>query len=374
MKVPFLDLKAHHAPIMDEVMAAVREVIEANAFAGGPYVAKFDEEFARYCGTRHSLGVGNGTDALWLSLLAAGVGPGDEVITVPMTFLATAEAISYCGAKPVFVDIDPVTYTMDPAGLAAALTPRTKAIIPVHLFGQTADMDPILAFAAKHGLVVVEDSCQAHGAHYRGRIAGTMGATGCFSFYPGKNLGAMGEAGGIVTNDAALFDKMRILRDHGQSKKYHHSMIGWNGRMDGIQGAILSIKLRRLDWSTERRRAHAKLYDELLEGVEGVTRPVEADYARHVYHIYPIRVADRDAVMRELDARGVGTGIHYPIPVHLQEAYRSLGHTRGDFPVAEQCADEFVSLPMYPELTPEHVHHVVNSLKEVMARREPVAA
>jgi len=374
MKVPFLDLKAHHAPIMDEVMAAIREVIEANAFAGGPYVARFDEEFARYCGTRHALGVGNGTDALWLSLLAAGVGHGDEVITVPMTFLATAEAISYCGAKPVFVDVDPETYTMDPAGLAAALTPRTKAIIPVHLFGQTADMDPILDFAKAHGLAVVEDACQAHGAQYKGRIAGSMGATGCFSFYPGKNLGAMGEAGGIVTNDTALFDKMRTLRDHGQAKKYHHSMIGWNARMDGIQGAILSIKLRRLEWSTERRRAHARLYDDLLEGVEGVTRPVQADYARHVYHIYPIRVAERDEVIRQLDARGVGTGIHYPIPVHLQEAYRDLGHQRGDFPVAEQCADEFLSLPMYPELTPEHVHHVVASLKEVVAGLAPVAA
>ncbi len=266
MKVPFLDLKAHHQPIRNELNQAIGEVIETGAFAGGPFVAAFERDFAAYCGTRFAVGLGNGTDALWLSLLALGVGPGDEVITVPSTFMATAEAISFCGARPVFVDIDERTYTMDPGLLERAITPRTRAIIPVHLFGQMADMDPILEIARRHGLPVVEDACQAHGALYKGRKAGSLGVAGCFSFYPGKNLGALGEAGAVVTNDSELEGRIKVLRDHGQARKYHHSRIGWNARMDGIQGAVLRVKLKRLETANSRRRANARIYEELLGG------------------------------------------------------------------------------------------------------------
>src|SRR5881398_1814941 len=254
MKVPFLDLKAQHAPLIDKLDRAIREVIESSAFAGGPFVERFEGEFAAYCGSDYAIGVGNGTDALWLTLLALGIGPGDEVITVPNTFFATAEAIIYCGAQPVFVDVDEDTFTMNPAELKKSLTARTKAIIPVHLFGQPADMDPILEFARAHGLFVIEDAAQAHGAEYKGKPAGTLGDTGCFSFYPGKNLGAFGEAGVVVTNDAELAEKIRVLRDHGQVRKYRHNMIGWNCRMDGIQAAVLSVKLRRLENGNLLRR------------------------------------------------------------------------------------------------------------------------
>src|SRR5947209_7801130 len=264
MQVPFIDLRSHHEPMMGELVDAFRQVTETSAFAGGPFVARFESEFAAFCGTRHALGVGSGTDSLWLSLLALGVGPGDEVITTPNSFMATAEAISLCGARPVFVDVDPVTYTLDPAQLEEAITLRTQAIIPVHLFGQTADMDAILAIARRHGTPVVEDACQAHGAEYKGRKAGSMGVAGCFSFYPGKNLGAFGEAGAITTDESDLRSRVQVLRDHGQAAKYHHSHIGWNARMDGIQAAVLSVKLRRLQKSNAARRAHAQLYDELL--------------------------------------------------------------------------------------------------------------
>src|SRR2546422_3175832 len=282
MQIPFLDLKAHHAPLRDEISAAINEVIDQSAFAGGPYVAKFEEEFAAFCHCPHAIGVGNGTDALWFTLLALGVGRDDEVITVPHTFIATAEAISFCGAKPVFIDIDEQTYTMDPRLLERAITPRTRAIIPVHIFGQPADMDPILEIAQKHGLPVVEDACQAHGAEYKGRAAGSMGVAGCFSFYPGKNLGAFGEAGAVVTHSRELTDKIRMLRDHGQAKKYCHSVIGWNGRMDGIQAAVLRVKLKHLAQGNARRRAHAQLYNELLANSPDIITPVAAVYASHV--------------------------------------------------------------------------------------------
>lgn len=366
-KVPFLDLRSHHAPILGEINEAIQEVINSCAFAGGPFVTAFEDAFAPYCGSRYSIGVASGTDALWLALLALGVGPGDEVITVPNSFMATAEAISYCGAKPVFVDVDARTYTMDPAQLSEALTARTKAIIPVHLFGQPADMDPILEFARKHGLYVIEDAAQAHGAEYKGRRVGTLGDAACFSFYPGKNLGAFGEAGAIVTNNAELQEKLRVLRDHGQVRKYYHTMIGWNGRMDGIQAAVLSIKLRHLEAGNERRRAHAAHYDLALSGVKEVLSPFASPAALHVYHVYAIRVQNRDAVMRQLTDFGVGCGIHYPVPIHLQEAYRSLGHQRGDFPIAEQCAAEFVSLPMFPELTTEQLEIVIQGVKRAVA-------
>ena len=366
-KVPFLDLKAHHAPLRAEIDLAIGEVIDSGAFAGGPFVAQFENQFAAFCGTRHAIGVGNGTDALWLALLACGVGPGDEVITVPNTFMATAEAITYTGATPVFVDVDERTYTMDPGLLEEARTPRTKAIIPVHLFGQAADMDPILSFARQHGLYLIEDAAQAHGAEYKGRKAGSIGDAGCFSFYPGKNLGAFGEAGAVVTNDDELQEKIRILRDHGQVRKYHHAMVGWNCRMDGIQAAILRIKLRHLDQANQRRRTHARQYDQLFQGLEEVVPPLEADYARHVYHIYPIRVQERDEVMRLLEGKGIGCGIHYPVPIHLQEAYQGLGYQVGAFPVSEQICAEFISLPMFPELTQAQVELVVDAVRQSLA-------
>lgn len=366
-KIPFLNLKAQHDPIRAELMTAIQEVIDTSAFAGGPFVARFEEDFAAFCQTKHAVGVANGTDALWFALLALGVGPGDEVITVPHTFMATAEAISFAGATPVFVDIDPQTYTMDPALIEKAITPRTKAIIPVHLYGQMADMDPIMEIAHRRGLYVVEDACQAHGAEYKGRKAGSIGHAGCFSFYPGKNLGALGEAGGIATNDSALAEKMRVLRDHGQATKYFHSVIGWNGRMDGIQGAALRIKLKVLAQGNAARRAHAELYTKLLANVEGVSTPTVASYGVPVFHLYVVRVQNRDALLDALGKRGVACGIHYPKPVHLQQAYAHLGLKRGSFPITESCADEILSLPMFPELTPAQVETVARELKALVA-------
>jgi dTDP-4-amino-4,6-dideoxygalactose transaminase len=369
MQVPFLDLKSHHAPILGEINHAIQQVIECGAFAGGPFVAQFEEDFATYNECGHAIGVGSGTEALWLALLAAGVGSGDDVITVPSTFMATAEAITYCGARPVFVDVDELTYTMDPAALKNALTARTKAVIPVHLFGQPADMDPILEFARRHGLFVIEDACQAHGAEYKGRRAGTLGDAGCFSFYPGKNLGAFGEAGAVVTNNSEIDEKIRILRDHGQVSKYYHIMVGWNCRMDGIQAAVLRTKLRYLERGNQLRRSHAAHYDQALAGIEEVITPATAAFARHVYHVYTIRVQERDEIIRFLGDRGIGCGVHYPVPVHLQEAYRGLGYGPEDFPITERCAAEFISLPMFPELTPAQVETVTQGVKEAVAVR-----
>jgi dTDP-4-amino-4,6-dideoxygalactose transaminase len=367
IKVPFLDLKSHHAPLRNEINDAIQEVIDEGAFAGGPYVTRFEADFAAYCDSPYAIGVGSGTEALWLSLLALDVGPGDEVITVPNSFMATAEAITYCGARPVFVDVDERTYNMDPSKLAKALTARTKAIIPVHLFGQAADMDPIVEFAREHGLLVIEDAAQAHGAEYKGRKVGTLGDAACFSFYPGKNLGAFGEAGAVVTQNAELQEKIRILRDHGQVRKYHHTMVGWNGRMDGIQGAVLRVKLRHLEKGNQLRRSHASHYDRGFESIEEVTTPGQTTSFRHVYHIYAIRVQERDEVMQFLSKKGVGSGVHYPVPIHLQEAYRGLGYERGSFQVAERCAAEFVSLPMFPELTYAQVEIVIQAVKEAVA-------
>ena len=351
---------------MGELMEAFRQVTDTSAFAGGPFVARFETEFAAFCQTRHALGVGSGTDALWLSLLALGVGPGDEVITVPNSFMATAEAISLCGARPVFVDIDEKTYTMDPAQVEAATTLRTQAIIPVHIFGQMADMDAILSIARRYGTPVIEDACQAHGAEYKGRKAGSVGVAGCFSFYPGKNLGAFGEAGAVTTDDPELRTKIQVLRDHGQAAKYLHSTIGWNARMDGIQAAVLSVKLRRLTAANAARRANAKLYDEYLADEPRVIRPTVAEHNLHAYHIYAVRVQDRDGVLQRMAARGVNCAIHYPVPIHLQKAYSFLRLGPGSFPVAERCAQEFLSLPMYPELRPEQIKFVVDALKDCL--------
>jgi dTDP-4-amino-4,6-dideoxygalactose transaminase len=362
MSVPFLDLKTQYKSIQGEIASALQTVLDNTAFAGGPFVETFEKEFAAFCQTEYAVGVGSGTDALWGALIGLGIGYGDEVITSPDTFIATAEAISFCRAKPVFVDIDEQTYNLNPDFLKRAITSRTKAIIPVHLFGQPADMDPIIKIAGEHGLFVIEDACQAHGAEYKGRRAGSIGHAGCFSFYPGKNLGAYGEAGAVVTNDPALAEKIKQFRDHGQAKKYYHSMIGWNARMDGFQGAVLSVKLKHLSAWNEARRRNAKLYNELLADVDKIQRPVEAEYAKHVYHIYAIRTSKRDALMSALAGKNIFCGIHYPIPLHLQEAYRFLGYGPGTFPVGEKSATEFVSLPMFPELTNEQISQVVNAI------------
>jgi dTDP-4-amino-4,6-dideoxygalactose transaminase len=364
MKVPFLDLKSQYESIKDDINNAINDVIGKTAFAGGPFVKKFEEEFAAFCKTKQCIGVGSGTEALWLALLGLGIGPGDEVITAPNTFIATAEAISFCGAKPIFVDVDENTYNMNPALVEETITPRTKAIIPVHLFGQMADMDPIMEISKKRGIFVIEDAAQAHGAEYKGRRAGSIGDAGCFSFYPGKNLGAYGEAGAVVTNDEELDQKIRMLRDHGQAKKYHHTYIGWNSRMDGIQGAILSVKLKHLEKWTESRRRNAKIYDELLQEVPEVVTPQEMTYGKHVYHLFAIRTAERDRMIAALAEKEIFCGIHYPIPVHLLDAYKSLNLRKGSFPVAEKSASEFVSLPMFPELTREKIEFVVRGVKE----------
>jgi dTDP-4-amino-4,6-dideoxygalactose transaminase len=363
-RVPFIDLGAHHLPIRGELDAAIAEVVDCGAFAGGPFVEKFERAFAAYCGCQYAIGVGSGTEALWLSLLASGIGPGDEVITVPNTFIATAEAITYCGARPVFVDVDDCTYTMDPAELEGALTSRTKAIIPVHLFGQPADLDPILDFAAAHGLLVIEDAAQAHGARYKGRRVGGFGRAGCFSFYPGKNLGAFGEAGAIVTNDESLYDRIVLLRDHGQIRKYHHSEVGWNCRMDGIQAAVLTTKLKHLDRGNALRRDHAAAYSDALAEIEDIKTPTVADYAEHVYHIYAVRVQEREHALWLLGKKGIQFGIHYPVPVHRQKAYQFLSYEIGSFPIAETLAHQLISLPMFPELSVSQIDMVAFALKE----------
>ena len=348
--IPFLDLKAQYQSIKQDIDDAVLSVLESSQFVLGPEVAAFEEEFAAFSGARHGVAVNTGTSALHLALLAAGVGPGDEVITVPFTFVATVAAIGYTGARAVFVDIDPTTFTMDAAQLEQAITPRTKAILPVHLYGHPADLDRILDVAGRHGLIVIEDACQAHGAEYNGRRVGSIGLVGAFSFYPGKNLGACGEGGMAVTSDPECARTMRMLRDWGQDRKYHHLLKGFNYRMEGLQGSILRVKLRHLDAWTEARRAHARQYATQLAGSD-VTTPGEQPWARHVYHVYAIRTASREALQRTLHANGVQTGIHYPIPVHLQPAYADLGYRAGQFPHAERAADEVLSLPMYPELS-----------------------
>jgi len=369
MKVPFLDLKAQYEYIRDEITVAIQEVLDTSAFAGGPFVEKFEKEFASFCGCKYAIGVGSGTEALWLSLLTLGIGQDDEVITVPNTFIATAEAISFCGAKPVFADIDEQTYNMNTVLLENAITPQTKAIIPVHLFGQMADMDPVMEIASARGLFVIEDACQAHGARYKGRPAGSIGEAGCFSFYPGKNLGAYGEAGAVVTNNPNLDRNIRMLRDHGQAKKYYHTMIGCNARMDGLQGSVLSVKLRHLTEWNEARRVNAKTYNELLADVDPVIIAQEADYANHVYHIYAVRVQTRDGLMKALLEKGIHCGIHYPLPLHLQEAYHFMGLRKGSFPVAERCVEELVSLPMFPELSKEQIEYVVTNIKHFLGNQ-----
>jgi dTDP-4-amino-4,6-dideoxygalactose transaminase len=363
VKVPFLDLKSQYQSIKPEIDAAVTRILESSQFVLGEEVAGFEREFAAYCGASHGIGVNSGTSALHLAFLAAGIGPGDEVITIPHTFVATVAAIRYTGARPVFVDVDPVSFTMDPTQVEAAITPRTRAIAPVHLYGHPADMDPILDIARRHKLVVVEDAAQAHGARYKGKPVGSMGDLACFSFYPGKNLGAYGEGGMVVTSNEEYARTIRMLRDWGQDRKYHHLLAGYNYRLEGMQGAILRVKLRHLEKWTEARRAHAARYRELLADT-GLGIPAESKDARHVYHVYAVRTRERDALMTSLGERGVQTGIHYPVPVHLQPAYADAAWKQGSFPHSEQAADEVMSLPMYPEMTEEHLQAVSQALHE----------
>ena len=357
MKVHFVDLGAQHREMEGELRAAFDRVLRNSSFIMGSEVAQFENAFASYLNASHCMGVNSGTAALHLVLQALGIGAGDEVITVPNTFIATAEGISAVGARPVFVDIDPVSYTMDPAKVEAAITPRTRAILPVHLYGQPADLDPLLDIATRHNLPLIEDACQAHGSEYKGRKVGSLGVAGCFSFYPSKNLGCAGEGGAVVTNDPELAQKVRLLRNHGSASKYEHSMPGYNFRMEGLQGAVLAAKLKYLDEWNERRRAIAELYDSLLER-SGTVVPVEMPYSRHVYHLYVIQTEDRDALRQKMTDNEIETGIHYPIPLHLQEAYRSLGYRAGDFPICEKVTERILSLPIYPELPIEAVTRV----------------
>ncbi|MEO8626614.1 MAG: DegT/DnrJ/EryC1/StrS family aminotransferase [Betaproteobacteria bacterium] len=359
--IPFVDLKAQYVSIKDEVNAAIQHVLDTTQFTLGKEVATFEEEFASYSGAKQGIAVNTGTSALHLALLAAGVGPGDEVITVPFTFVATVAAVYYTGARSVLVDVDPQSFTMDASKLEAAITKKTKAIVPVHLYGQCADMDPILEIAKRHGLIVIEDACQAHGAEYKGRRAGSLADMGCFSFYPGKNLGAYGEGGMVTTDNAEYTRTIRMLRDWGAETKYQHVLKGYNYRMEGIQGAVLRVKLRYLEGWTEARRAAAARYDHLFAGSQ-VPTPKQMSYARHVYHIYAIRTQQRQVWQEALQREGIHTGIHYPIPVHLLPAYADLGYRAGDFPHSERAAKEVLSLPMFPELTSAQSEEVVRSV------------
>lgn len=367
--VPFVDLKAQYRSIKPEIDAAVMKTLEDCAFVLGPEVASLEQRFADYCGSGSAVGVNSGTNALFLGLLAAGIGEGDEVITVPHTFIASASAIHYTGAKVVFCDIDPVTYTMDPAALEAAITPRTKAIVPVHLYGQMADMDPIMAIAKKHDLIVMEDAAQSHGAEYRGRRAGSIGDLAGFSFYPGKNLGAAGEAGITVTARKDWVRKLRMLRDWGAEQKYHHEIIGYNMRMEGMQGAVLNVKMNYIEQWTEARRTAAARYRDLFAD-SGLQIPVEAPDRRHVYHVYAIRTPDRQRWIDELTAAGVATGIHYPFPLHRLKAFEFLGYRAGEFPHAEKAAAEVLSLPMFPEITPDQQEIVAKAVLRLQAETE----
>ncbi len=387
-KIPFLDLVSPHEELKEELHQVFSRALETAGFIGGPEVQGFEEEFAKYCDASYCVGVGSGTDALRFAFLAAGIGQGDVIVTVPHTFIATTEAISQCGAQLAFVDIDEATYNMDAAKLRQYLETacsfdastrtlvdrktggRVKAIVPVHIYGQMADMDAILELADQYGLIVVEDACQAHGAEYfsqkqnRWFRAGSMGKAAAFSFYPGKNLGACGEAGATVTNDEDLAKKMKMLRDHGQSQKYYHQVEGYNGRLDSIQAGILRVKLRKLAEWTEKRQAAAARYQELFSAAanDRIIPPVEAPWSKAVYHLYVMRVQNRDEMMKQLGAIGIGTGIHYPIPLHLQEAYKGLGYKEGDYPVTEKIAKEIVSLPMFPQLQAEQQQRVVQEV------------
>jgi dTDP-4-amino-4,6-dideoxygalactose transaminase len=364
MNIPLLDLQAQYMQIKDKMDKAVLDVIQGGRYILGPEVKELEKEIAEYCGTKNGIGVANGTDALLLVLKAWGIGPGDEVITSPFTFFASAEVISQVGATPVFVDVEPETLNIDVKLLESKINERTKAIIAVHIFGQMADMDSLMQLANKHNLLVLEDACQAIGAEYKGRKAGSIGHAGCFSFFPTKNLGGYGDGGMIVTDDATLAEKIRVLRAHGSKVKYHHTDIGYNSRLDEIQAAILRVKFPHLDNWNDARREKARLYTSWLNGTAYIT-PCEAPEQKHVFHLYILRSKKREAVMKELQQRGISTAIYYPVPLHLQEVYSSLGYRLGDMPVAEQATQEAFAIPLFPELTKEQMEYIVATLKEL---------
>jgi dTDP-4-amino-4,6-dideoxygalactose transaminase len=363
MRVPFVDLAQQHRAIEEELRQVFARVLERSSFILGPEVLQFESAFASYLKVSHCVAVNSGTAALHLALQALGIGPGDEVITVPNTFIATAEAISAIGARPVFVDVDPVSYTMDPAAVEGSITSNTKALLPVHLYGQPSDLSPLLAIARRNNLAVVEDACQAHGATYNGRKAGTLGIAGCFSFYPGKNLGCLGEGGAVVTDDPNIAEQVRMLRDHGAVRKYEHRVPGYNFRMEGLQAGFLTVKLKYLDTWNERRRLAARKLDERLSG-SALVLPSEMPYAHHVYHLYVVQAENRDSLREQLLEAGIETGLHYPIPLHLQKAYSWLGCQAGSFPVAENMSRRVLSLPMHPDLTDEQIEYVASVLME----------
>lgn len=365
VRIPLVDLHAQYAAIKPSIDEAIREVVGRTSFIQGPAVADFERQFAAVSGAAGAVGVSSGTSALELALRAIGVSPGDEVITSAHTFFATAEAIRQVGARPVFADIDPRRYTLDPNSVQDAVTPRTRALVPVHLYGQPADMQPLAEIAERHDLWLVEDAAQAHAAEYHGQRCGSLGDLACFSFYPGKNLGAYGDAGAVTGNDESLLAKVRLLRDHGRTTKYEHEVFGFNARLDTLQAAILSAKLPYLETWTNARRAHARLYNELLAGSE-VTTPYEAPDVRHVFHIYAIRTPNRGALLERLRAKGIAAGIHYPVPLHRQPACLKEGYGGVSLPVTEQIAGEILSLPMYPEITREQIEYVARAVRETV--------
>ncbi len=366
IKIPQANLKAQYETIKDEIHQVMDEVIENTQFVRGKSVKAFEEAFARYCETDYAVGVGNGTDALLLALRAVGIGPGDEVITVPFTFTATAEAIHWVGAKVVFVDINAENYTIDVQQIEDSITDKTRAIMPVHLYGHPADMQPILNIAKKYDLKVIEDAAQAHGARYKNQRVGSMGHVSGFSFYPGKNLGAYGDAGGVTTNDPKIAENIRKLGDHGSSKKYANDMLGFNSRLDGLQGAVLGVKLKYLDKWNQRRREITKIYNQAFQDLKEMALPGESPWAEPVYHLYVVQVDNRDALKQKLNDAGIGAGIHYPIPLHLQKAYEFMGLQKGRFPVAERAAERVLSLPNYPEMTNDELEYVVKKVKELV--------
>ena len=367
MRVPFVDLKRQAVDLRAEFDAAIASVIERAAYTMGPELQQFEDAFAAFCGCSHAVGVSSGTDAVKLALLAAGVRPGDEVIVPANTFIATAEAVSHIGATPVFVDCLSGTGLMDPVGVGPAVTPRTTAVVPVHLYGQTVDMDALAEVASRHGLAIVEDACQAHGATYKGRPAGSLGVSAAFSFYPGKNLGALGDGGAVTTNDPDAAELVRLYRNHGQDDKYTHRVIGYCDRLHNLQAALLLVKLPRLAGWNEARRNAARDYDSALAGTHGLTVTRLGDGVEAVYHLYVVMVEDRDGVRQRLGERGVESGIHYPVPLHLQPAYDGLGYGAGDFPVAERRAQRILSLPMFPEIDTAQRAHVVAALEQALA-------
>ncbi len=368
IKIPLVDLYRGHQQLQPELLAAFQRVLASSSFILGQEVESFEQEFAAFCQTKYSIGVASGTDALFLALQALGISQGDEVILPANTFIATALAVSRCGATPILIDCDPLDYTIDVQKIEPAISNKTKAIIPVHLYGHPAEMNTILAIAKKHRLLVVEDACQAHGALYQGEKVGSFGDGGCFSFYPAKNLGALGDGGAVTTNNQQLYEKIRLLREYGQSKKYHHEIMGYNSRLDALQAALLKVKLKHLEENNQRRRKHAAVYTALLKDLPEIELPQQREGSEQVYHLYVIRTKRRDELRDYLQTRGIQTGIHYPLPIHLQQAYQDLGYPEGSFPCTERNSKEILSLPLFPELTEEEIKAVGEEIKNFLRR------